>query len=333
VLTKFSNQSKLILLSILIVISWNCSNREHTTSKRQMIVINSNETGTTVVEKLKENDIIQNTKTFLFWAKILGYDRKIKSGRYYLAPNSNVFDVLKILNQGGENKALITIPEGYTMKDIARLLETEGVCKEKAFIKACADTALLNSLQLNKRKIEGYLFPDSYDFVIPSEPEEIIQRMVKRFWQVFSETQNLKVTRSVILSRAKNLNSIDTIVTIASLVEKEAKLDQERPIIASVFYNRLKSKMPLQSCATVQYILPNHKEQLSVEDTKLQSPYNTYLYPGLPPTPICNPGKASLQSALKPAQTKFLYFAVDKNDKHHFSNNFSEHQHFLRNKK
>jgi UPF0755 protein len=115
-------------------------------------------------------------------------------------------------------------------------------------------------------------------------------------------------------------------------VEKEAKIDDERSIIASVFYNRLKYRMPLQSCATVQYILPIHKEVLSVEDTKIESPYNTYLHPGLPPTPICSPGKASLIAAIKPTQTKYLYFALDKNGSHYFSKNFSEHQEFLRKK-
>jgi UPF0755 protein len=145
--------------------------------------------------------------------------------------------------------------------------------------------------------------------------------MVKRFWQIYNE-----------IVKSKNQKSIDTIVTIASLVEKEAKLENERPIIASVFYNRLRYKMLLQSCATVEYVLSNHKEQLSIEDTKIQSPYNTYLHRGLPPTPICNPGRASLVAATQPVQTKYLYFAVDNNSSHHFSKSFTEHQNFLRNK-
>jgi UPF0755 protein len=121
-------------------------------------------------------------------------------------------------------------------------------------------------------------------------------------------------------------------VTIASIIEKEAKLANERPIIASVFYNRMKYNMSLQSCATIEYILPNHKEQLSIEDTKISSPYNTYLHQGLPPTPICNPGKASLLAAINPAKTKYLYFAIDNGDAHHFSKSFAEHQQFLRSK-
>lgn len=287
------------------------------------IIIHQQETASDVAIKLFDNGIIRSTKPFLFWARILGYDKKIKAGRYNFQANSDVFTVLKTLSQGGVSKALITIPEGYTIKEIAKLLENEGVCSKQDFIKACSDITLLNSLNINSKSAEGYLFPDSYDFAISANPREIIERMAKRFWQVLEESQNSKV---------KSQKYIDTIVTIASLIEKEAKLDSERPIIASVFYNRLKYKMPLQSCATVQYILPNHKEQLNIEDTKINSPYNTYLYPGLPPTPICNPGQASLIAAIYPAQTKYLYFAVDTNGSHYFSKSFSEHQAFLRSK-
>jgi UPF0755 protein len=148
--------------------------------------------------------------------------------------------------------------------------------------------------------------------------------MVKQFWQVYQNIQN---------SKTKNEKSIDSIVTIASIIEKEAKLENERPIIASVFYNRMQYNMPLQSCATVEYILSNHKEQLSIEDTKTPSLYNTYLHRGLPPTPICSPGKASLLAAINPAKTKYLYFAIDKNDSHHFSTSFAAHQQFLKEKK
>jgi UPF0755 protein len=318
------------LLSVIILsLACNTTLKER---KFVKIIIYGHETASDIAKKLHDSGIIHNTTPFLFWARILGYDKKIKAGRYNFQESSNLFIVLKTLSQGGVNKTLVTIPEGYNIQEIARLLESEGICSAKSFIKACSDKTLLTSLNINNAIAEGYLFPDSYDFSISANPNEIIERMVKRFWQVFNEIQNSKVTQSVILSRAKNLNSIDSIVTIASLVEKEAKLDNERPIIASVFYNRLKYNMLLQSCATVEYVLNSHKEQLSVEDTKIASPYNTYLHRGLPPTPICNPGQASLIAAINPAQTKYLYFAVDSNDSHHFSKSFSEHQAFLKSK-
>jgi UPF0755 protein len=308
---------------ITVCLSVSCGRQKSNELAYQKIIIYPQETASQVALKLHDNGIINNAQTFLFWARILGYDKKIKSGRYRFASNSRVLDVLKALSRGGENKAFITIPEGYTIKQIGQVLENEGICAQTAFVKACADKTLLASLNILSSNAEGYLFPDSYDFTIGLEPRQVIERMTKRFWQVFNEIQ---------ISNIKNQKSIDTIVKIASLIEKEAKLDTERPIIASVFYNRLKVKMPLQSCATVQYILPNHKEVLSIEDTKIDSPYNTYLYPGLPPTPIGNPGKAALIAAVKPAQTKYLYFAVAQNGSHHFSQNFAEHQKFLRNR-
>lgn len=316
---------KICCLIVLSVILWQvaCTTQTNNSESRKIIVY-PQETAYQVAVQLRENGIINDTKTFLFWARVLGYDKKIKSGRYKFYPNSNIFDVLKALSRGGENKTLITIPEGYTIKQIGQVLENEGICSQKSFIDGCKDKTLLSSLNIKNANAEGYLFPDSYDFTVGLEPGIVIERMVKRFWQVWEEIQN---------SKGKSQKYLDTILIIASLVEKEAKLDTERAVIASVFYNRLKLKMPLQSCATIQYILPEHKEVLSVEDTKIDSPYNTYLYPGLPPTPICNPGKAALIATIKPSQTRYLYFAVAQNGSHYFSQTFSEHQNYLRNKK
>lgn len=322
-MTFIKKYSILILFAISLTII-TCetkakANKHYSKEDRIRIIIYPGETAKSVADKLYGNNIICDRQTFVFWAKILGYDKKIKSGRYYFLPNTKIISALRILTTGGENRALVVIPEGYTIKEIARLLYNEGICTEDDFIQECQNKNLLNSLNIKASSAEGYLFPDSYDFIIPSDPRDIISIMVKRFWQVYQEIRSNK--------------SLDTVLIIASLVEKEAKLDAERPIIASVFYNRLKNKMPLQSCATVQYVLPVHKEQLSIEDTKINSPYNTYLHLGLPPTPICNPGKASLIAAIKPAKTEYLYFAVNNNGAHFFSKTFSEHQKFLRRRK
>lgn len=321
-----NNRFKLIFLIILIsVFSFlRCGNQIKTNTENKVVIINHNETAVSVALKLKDSGIIHDTKTFIFWTRIFGYDKRIKSGRYHFSSEANIFNIIKTLNRGGEDKVLITIPEGYRIKEIAKVLSSEGICSEKEFIKACADVTLLRSLNIDNPIAEGYLFPDSYDFPIPSEAKEIVERMIQRFWQVYNESQK---------SKNESQKYIDLIVTIASIIEKEAKLANERPIIASVFYNRLKNNMLLQSCATVEYILPNHKEQLSVEDTKTPSPYNTYLHRGLPPTPICSPGKASLLAAINPAKTKYLYFAINNGDAHHFSKSFAEHQQFLRDKK
>ncbi|MCX7784781.1 MAG: endolytic transglycosylase MltG [candidate division WOR-3 bacterium] len=319
----FSRRQYLLVFAFIIisatVVLCDARTKKQLNENKKKIIIYPGESAKSVATKLLENGIIRDQETFLFWAKILGCDKKIKSGRYYFNANTRALKVLRTLTTGGENKTLVVIPEGYTIKDIARILHNEGICSENDFIKECHNKTFLLTLNIKAGSAEGYLFPDSYDFIIPSDPKDIIRTMVNRFWQVYQEIHDHK--------------PLDTVLIIASLVEKEAKLDSERPLIASVFYNRLKNKMPLQSCATVQYVLPVHKEQLSVEDTKINSPYNTYLHQGLPPTPICNPGKASLIAAIRPANTKYLYFAVNSNGKHFFSKTFSEHQKFLRSRK
>ncbi|MCS7258251.1 MAG: endolytic transglycosylase MltG [candidate division WOR-3 bacterium] len=286
------------------------------------ITIYPHEKATTVAQKLFDAGIIRNPNVFIIWARILGYDKKIKPGRYKFTPNEKLLKLLKTLSIGGEQKIFITIPEGYTIKQIGELLDKEGICSKDEFYKACHNQDLINSLNIKAQSLEGYLFPDSYDFLFNSSPEEIIKRMVKRFFEIISK-----------ISDIKNPYWLDSIVRIASLVEKEAKLDEERPIIASVFYNRLRRKMPLQSCATIQYILEHPKNVLTLEDTKLPSPYNTYLNLGLPPTAICNPGQASLQAAIFPQKTNYLYFAVSKDGRHYFSKTFAEHEKFLRTKR
>lgn len=311
-----------INIFLLVIFAIGCNqplNKNNQSS--QVIIIYPNENLASIAQKLATNKIISDPKIFLFWAKVLKYDRKIKAGRYRFLTNQRTLKVLKELSRGQESKLLITIPEGYNIKDIAKLLAQQGICAEQSFLNACHDKKLLDSLNINNSTVEGYLYPDTYDFMFGAEPKEIICRMVKRFWQIFTELS---------INRIENKKYIDSIVTLASIIEKEAKIDSERPIIASVFYNRLKAKMPLQSCATVQYILPHRKENLSIEDTKIDSPYNTYIYLGLPPSPICNPGKASILAAIKPAKTQYRFFAVDENGHHRFSKTFSEHQQFVK---
>ncbi|MEO0072888.1 MAG: endolytic transglycosylase MltG [candidate division WOR-3 bacterium] len=286
------------------------------------ITIYPKETCSSVARKLTDAGVISNPNVFIIWSRILGYDKKIKPGRYRFSSNERILRVLKALSAGGEHRVFVTIPEGYTIKQIAELLEKEGICASEKFYEACHNRALISSLNIKAQSLEGYLFPDSYDFLFNSEPAEIINRMVKRFFEVIRK-----------ITIPKNPYWLDSVVRIASLVEKEAKVLEERPLIASVFYNRLQRRMPLQSCATIQYILLYPKDVLTIEDTKIPSPYNTYLNPGLPPTAICNPGEASLRAAIFPKKTDYLYFAVDKDGRHHFSRTFAEHERFLRTKR
>jgi UPF0755 protein len=166
-------------------------------------------------------------------------------------------------------------------------------------------------------KAEGYMFPDTYRIAAGTSEEQLVKIMVSQFDQQFTPAMR---------QRAAELGiSVRDIIIMASLVEKEARVEKERPIIAGVFYNRLKQSMPLQSCATIQYILGYAKPELTVADTELPSPYNTYLNPGLPPGPIANPGLASINAVLYPAETEYLYFVADKNGSHRFSRTYDEH--------
>ena len=211
-----------------------------------------------------------------------------------------------------------TIPEGFTVEQIATRLEEKELVEREAFLELCRDygesgsnaSPLLQKLgeipaQVRFR-LEGYLFPDTYEVHLDATEEEIVELMLSRFFEIFDEDCCLRAEKM-------GLN-IHQVVTIASLVEKEATLPEERPLIAAVFHNRLNSKvLPfLQSCATIQYILGESKPVLTHQDLEIDSPFNTYLYPNLPPGPIASPGRQALQAALYPEDVEYLYFVSKK---------------------
>jgi UPF0755 protein len=309
-------------------------------AKSVRVVLKPNESVRHAGEILWVRGVIRNTRVFTVVARVLGLlaarqDRSIKPGRYTFPVGISEYRALKIIGRGGEKDAFVTVPEGFTIEQIATRLEAEEVCDREAFLAAGRDTALLRSLNIPANSAEGYLFPDSYLLPFGIAPEEVMRIMNRRFRTVFRSTwDSVRSERGhhqfsgLLAARRKPVASpmtMDQIVTLASIVEKEAEKDTERPLVASVFVNRLRRRMPLQSCATVQYVLPQRKAILSEADTRVESPYNTYLHPGLPPGPICNPGKPSLQAAISPAETNFLFFVVRGDGYHHFSASFAEH--------
>ncbi|MEO0098208.1 MAG: endolytic transglycosylase MltG, partial [candidate division WOR-3 bacterium] len=249
-------------------------------------------------EILKEKGIIENKFLFLFATKLFGGERKMKGGKYLLPKGISEFFAYRILKKGGKERVTITIPEGWTKEKIGEVLEKEGVVKKDSFLLAATDSAFLRVLGIPFPQAEGFLFPNTYEFNIPSSPYSIMEKMVGHFFKVY------KSLRESIPSPFSD----SLVIILASLVEKEAVLDSERPIIAGVFLNRLKKRMKLESCPTVEYALSLHKERLNSIDLTIDSPYNTYLHYGLPPTPICNPGKKSLMAVLRPAKTDYLFF-------------------------
>jgi UPF0755 protein len=233
----------------------------------------------------------------------------------------------------------VIVPEGWTMFDIANELEKQGLCSRDDFLKAASDPSLVRDIAPGARNLEGFLFPATYQFTKHTPPEEIAATMVRHFREEWAnlnadapaQSRSHSPAIRPISSRREEAPqplSTEQIVTLASLIERETPQPQERPIVASVFYNRLRIGVPLQCDPTVEYALDlagTPVRDVKPEDLGVASPYNTYLHRGLPPGPIANPGDASLRAALDPAHTHYLYFVANDSGGHFFSQTLAEH--------
>lgn len=257
-------------------------------------------------QTLEEKGIIVSANKFKLWSRIKGYDSKYKAGTYSLSPSMDLETIADIIVGGKVNTVNFTIPEGYTIYQTARAIADKGLGDYNTLVSlietADFDYDFLNGAQDNKNRLEGYLFPNTYTIDEGMSEEQIIKVMLSQF-----EKQPYKT-----YGDARSKYSLNDIITIASIIERECKVDEERPLVASVIYNRLAKGMPLQMCSTVQYVLGKQKEVLTYADTKIESPYNTYINAGLPPGPICSPGLAAVQAALNPADTDYLYFVLSE---------------------
>ena len=261
--------------------------------------------------------IIRDAGKFAFLAKVTGLDRKLKAGKYRLKKGQSELMVLEILARGDTAKERVVIPEGSTAEEIANRLKKMAGIEKRYFLYLVRNPNLSGELGVEADNLEGYLYPDSYEFNWGMKPEKVIRIMVNRFFQVFGDKERWRLSQLGL--------TINQIVTLASMIEKEARLDEERPVIAAVYYNRLKRGLRLQCDATVLYALPEHKERLLYSDLKVDSPYNTYRHKGLPPGPICNPGRASIEAALYPTATDYLYYVAKGDGSHIFSKTPREH--------
>lgn len=291
-----------------------------------LIEIAANSTAKNVAQMLQEKRIIKSSLLFTMWGKLTGQERNIKAGKYMLSPTQTTREILHTLTTGStmDISIKVTIPEGYTIKQIALLLSNLGLSDEQEFLEIAKNADLhtkyfSESIPTDVEFIwEGFLFPDTYFFNSSVTAKEVAQRMLTRMDEIWEKRIQSGSDMPVKLTPRE-------VITMASLVEREAMLAHERAMVASVFYNRLELNMLLQSCATVQYLFPEAKPVLSTLDTEIPSPYNTYLHPGLPPGPIASPGSASIHAALFPDKIDALYFLATPDGGHVFSNTFDEH--------
>lgn len=277
-------------------------------------------TASEIGRELEAKGVIDSKFKFWFIAKLNNYDSKFKVGSYVLHKGMVQRDVLQKLVDGDTTIVRFTVPEGFQVRDIAAKLDREGIVSEKKFLTLASKYApykYMNSGNNVEIISEGFLFPDTYEIDTTGDEEAVLKMMTQDFDTRLTEEMR---------QRAKEMNmSIHELITLASIVEVEAGSDKDRPIIAQVFLKRLEIGMPLQSCATILYAMHKRKEDLSIEDTKWDSPYNTYMNPGLPPGPISNPGLASIQAVLHPADTNYLYFVADHDGNTYYSSSYSEH--------
>jgi UPF0755 protein len=279
-----------------------------------------------VAAKLQEAGIIESAFLFELQARYEGYGTEIKTGRYSFQPGQDSGEILHKLTVGQAAPTItVTIPEGLTIEETAGTVAADSSVLPPAFEKAARRTdygyAFLDNPSV--KTTEGYLFPAKYDFEKRVTARQIVDRLLEQY---LLETQDLD------FADAKERLDLTEhqIVTVASLIEKEAATPKEKPLIASVIYNRMHEDMPLQIDATIQYALNKPKTKLSLTDLKVDSPYNTYKNKDLPPGPICSPGRESLQAALNPANTKYLYYVLEANgEKHFFTKSYDD---FLREK-
>ncbi len=274
-------------------------------------------------DSLSSAGIISKPQLFRLYARLKQHDRKIFPGTYLLQRGTSWNTILSMLGDSRGSISRVTIPEGFSIEQITQLLAQHLNVPTDSIDAAVRDSAWLTKLNIPTPTLEGYLFPDTYVFPPGTTARQAVAELVKRFEREWKPEFTAQLTQ---LGYTRH-----QVVTLASIVEKEARIPEERPIIAAVYYNRLKIGMPLQADPTVQYALGRHVERLLFKDLKIESPYNTYMNPGLPPGPIASPGSASIHAALNPANVSYLYFVATPDGHHEFRNTFEEHTNAIRN--
>jgi UPF0755 protein len=315
----FRADSRLALIAACALVSA-CSGQPHGAATR--VIIPRGASFAQAADSLARTGLIGSPRMFRFYGRVTGGDRNIKPGTYLLKHGTPWKDIVSALNGGHGLVNTITIPEGYTLSQITPLLARTLRVPMDSVQAAVRDTALLARLDIPTPTLEGYVFPDTYAFPVGTTARQAVREMVYSFerrwkpeWD--SSLVDLKINRN-------------DLVTMASIVEREARLPEERPVIAAVYYNRLRRGMLLQADPTIQYALGHHVGRVLYKDLEIASPYNTYIHKGLPPGPVASPGVASLAAAASPANVPYLYFVASKDGHHEFRMTLEEHTSAIR---
>lgn len=300
-----------------------------------------------IAVELKSAGVIRNSLAFVLWHRIHP-KQSLKAGEYLFDKPAKALEVHARLVRGDIYVHTVVIPEGYTMFDIAQAVQDAGLGSIQNFLDvAQSEVGLISDLAPDAKSLEGYLFPNTYQFTRTQSMKDIVAAMVKQFRQVAEqigltanlqkadgqnrEAQNSEVQTEIRNTAIRNTeirNNVQKTVTMASIIEKETAAPEERPVVASVYYNRLERNIALQADPSVIYaelLDGTYAGALHHSDMRFQSAYNTYNHPGLPPGPIGNPGRTSLEAAMHPAKTDYFYFVSDGNGHHRFSQTLEEH--------
>jgi len=291
------------------------------TGEEIIFEVKKGDTASGIAQNLKEKGVIRQKPIFILGYKLFFSPQSLKAGEYAIHFPQSTKGILGLITEGHVVLHPITVPEGLTRQEIALHLQTTASINYEGFLYASEGIGLIKDMDPKASDLEGYLFPETYHFSKDFGAEDIVSSMISQFQAVFGIQWQ---------ERAGELGmTVREVVILASLIEKETSLTEERTVVSSVFHNRLEKGMKLDCDPTIIYVLKQEgrfKDRLRTKDLRYDSSYNTYLYPGLPPGPIANPGKESLRAALYPADTDYFYF-VSKNDgSHHFNQTFREHQ-------
>jgi UPF0755 protein len=283
-----------------------------------------------IASELKSAGVIRSEEAFVLW-HYLHRGRSLKAGEYLFEKRANTIDLQKRLRRGDVYFRTVVVPEGFTMFDIARAVEAAGLGSAEDFLKvAQSDTALIADLAPSATSLEGYLFPDTYEFSRMQTMQDMAAAMVKQFRQVARQIGLIQTTEGTATPPDPNATPADLgrTVIMASIIEKETSIADERPLVSSVYWNRLAKNVALDADPSIIYaelLAGTYTGALHHDDMRFDSPYNTYKHPGLPPGPIGNPGKSALEAAMHPAQSDYYYFVADAQGHHRFARTIEEH--------